>query len=204
MVGKLRHVKADFLSFLARSISPYWSEKPRRYSCLKFTFVNWKVANKKQKALFQLLSFAFWSPFAFWTFKTSCSPFLQLVKGSPLYKGAFACKEATLWMNLNFELWKLSPFLFKFLVLYLECLVTSSGSLGLLNSTKKVINFCNLVEGRRLPKCANQGGSSITLASSLVSILVLGYFGSIFALLPKCILVSLFLNLALVKLEYIS
>jgi len=49
-----------------------------------------------------------------------------------------------------------------------------------------------------------QGGSSITLASPLVSILVLGYFGSIFILLPKCILISLLLNLALVKLEYIA
>jgi len=91
----------------------------------------------------------------------------------------------------------------KSLLLHLECLATSSGSLGLLNSTKKVIHFCNLVEARRLPKCTNQGGSSITLASPLVSILVLGYFGFIFILLPDCILVSLLLNLALVKLEYI-
>jgi len=83
-------------------------------------------------------------------------------------------------------------------------LATSSGSLGLLPSTKKVIHFCNLVEARRLPKCANQGGSSITLASPLVSILYLGYFVSTCIFLPKCILVSLLQNLALVKLEYIS
>ena len=89
-------------------------------------------------------------------------------------------------------------------MLHLECLATSSGSLGLLPSTKKVVHFCDLVEARRLPKCANQGGSSITLASPLVSILVLSYFGSIFILLPKCILVSLLLDLALVKLEYIK
>ena len=89
-------------------------------------------------------------------------------------------------------------------MLHLERLAARSRSLGLLNSTKKVIHFCNLVEARRLPKCANQGGSSITLTSPLVSILVLGHFGSIFILLPKCILVSLLLNLALVKLEYIK
>ena len=92
-------------------------------------------------------------------------------------------------------------FLSKILVLHLECLAPSSGSLGLLHSTKKVIHFCNLVEARRLPKCESQGGSSITLASPLVSILVLD---SIFILLPKCILVSLLLDLALVKLEYIK
>ena len=89
----------------------------------------------------------------------------------------------------------------KFLVLYLGCLTTASGSLGLLNSTKKVINFCNLVDGRRLPKCANQGGFYITLASPLVLSLFLCSFSTF---LPKCILDSLLQIFALVKLEYIK
>ena len=76
-------------------------------------------------------------------------------------------------------------------------LATPSGSLGLLNSTKKVI----LVEGRRLPKCANQGGFYITLASPLVLSLFLCSFSTF---LPKCILDSLLQIFALVKLEYIK
>ena len=56
-------------------------------------------------------------------------------------------------------------------VIYLGYLATSSGSLGLLNSIKKVINFCNIVDGRRLSKCANQGGSSSPL---LVHLFYLG------------------------------
>ena len=71
-------------------------------------------------------------------------------------------------------------------MLYLGCLATSSGSLGLLNSTKRVIHFCNKVEGGRLPKCENRGGSSITLASPLVfyvgSWLLLSYVISLYPL----------------------
>ena len=70
--------------------------------------------------------------------------------------------------SLKAKLSKLSQTLSKFLVLYLGCLTTSTGSLGLLNSTKKVVNFCNLVEGRRLSKCANQVGSSSPLLVHLL------------------------------------
>ena len=97
----------------------------------------------------------------------------------------------------RFELWKLSQTLSKIPSVASWVLATPSGSLGLLNSTKKVI----LVEGRRLPKCANQGGFYITLASPLVLSLFLCSFSTF---LPKCILDSLLQIFALVKLEYIK
>ena len=54
-------------------------------------------------------------------------------------------------------------FFSKFLVLYLECWQTSSGSLGLLNSTKK----CNLVEGGSVAQVCKPRWVFITLASTL-------------------------------------
>ena len=59
-------------------------------------------------------------------------------------------------------------------MLYLE-LSNGSGSLGLFISTRKVINFCNLVDLRRLPKCVQGWLLGLSLVYSLDYLASLGF-----------------------------
>ena len=63
-----------------RSTAPNLSEKPRRYSCSKFTFVNWNVAGKKQKALFSFYLLLFGLPLLFGSVRPLVPLFCSLLK----------------------------------------------------------------------------------------------------------------------------
>ena len=161
VASNLIHVKDDFLSLPPRSVSLRLSKKLRRYSCLKLTNINWKVADKRIKH-FAAFAITYWSPPAFWTCKAPCSPFFQLVRGSRSIREAVGFKGTQL---DKLEFWKLSLFSLKS-ECYIFSVATSRGSLGPFRSTKKVITFCNLVGLRRLPKWVEtEVDSSITPAS---------------------------------------
>ena len=90
--SNLCHVKSAFLSFLARSVSLKLSEKPRRYCCLKLTIVKWKVVDKSINH-FSAFYFAFWSPFALWTFERPFWYFLLACKRLSYVREALGCKN---------------------------------------------------------------------------------------------------------------
>lgn len=81
---------------------------------------------------------------------------------------------------------------------YLEC-GNSSGSLGLLISTGKVINLCNLVDLKRLPKCNPKVALWIILGKCTWTI----FFARLFTCCPCAFLTPFYKVCVLVRLEYI-